>query len=415
MNEYARRTCLVYDNGLYVHLAERLAQDFGRVFYYSTWEQPFPRSNAIRIGDGIPGVTRINSIWPVIDQVDLFVFPDIFHGPLQVYLQKLGKRVWGSRLAENLEILRGLSKRWLKEAGLSVGPYRQIRGVARLKEYLKENEDQYVKINQTRGDMETFHAANYKLIEPRLNELEHSLGATASITDFVVESGIEAKAEVGYDGYTIDGKFPSLALFGVESKDAAYVGSVVPYRSLPPAVLEVNAKLRPLLDNFGYRGFFSSEIRVGKDGKNYLIDPCTRMASPPGELYCYMIENLADVLYEGADGVMVEPKFKDAWGAELVLKSDWAHENWQPIDYPKSLRDQVKLHYHTRIDGRDYFIPQAIGMSELGGVVACGSTADEAIKNVTKAAEKIEGYDIKFNYEALDDAANDMRKLKNAA
>src|SRR5690242_6579103 len=217
--DYSKRTVCVVDSGLYVHLAETLAKSFGRVLYYSTWETSFPRSNQTLIGEGLSGVTRISSIWPALDDVDLFVFPDIFLGPLQVHLEKLGKRVWGARLGENLEILRGLSKRWLRDAGLEVGPWRQIRGLDNLRDYLKENDDQYVKISRTRGDMETFHAPHYKLIEPRLDELEHSLGAHKKTVEFIVEAPIRPAIEVGYDGYSIDGKFPQQALYGVENKD----------------------------------------------------------------------------------------------------------------------------------------------------------------------------------------------------
>jgi hypothetical protein len=283
MNDYSKLTCCVIETGLHTELAVTLAKSFGKVFYYSAWEQPFPRSNAILVGQGLPGVTRIDSIWPVLDDIDLFVFPDIYHGTLQVYLAKIGKRVWGCRLGENLETIRGLSKKWLRDVGLEVGPYRQIRGLENLRDYLKEHDDQYVKTGKTRGDFETFHAPTYRLIESRLDELEHSLGAKKSIAEFVVEAPINDAIEVGYDGFTIGGKYAEKALYGVEVKDTAYLGQVVPYRSLPNGVQFVNSKLSGMFRDWNYRGFFSSEIRL-KGGKPYLIDPCCRLGSPPGEV-----------------------------------------------------------------------------------------------------------------------------------
>ncbi len=414
MNNFSNKTVLIYDNGLFTSLAETLAKRFGRVLYYTPWEQSFPRSADTDIGSGLQGVTRIDSLWPVLDDVDLFVFPDIFHGALQVYLRKKGKRVWGSGLGENLEIIRGLSKRLIRNAGLEVGPYRQIKGIGNLREFLKDNEDQYVKISRTRGDMETFHAPNYRLIEPRLNQIEHSLGAKAQIMEFIVESPIEPAIEVGYDGYTIDGRFPQTALYGVEIKDTAYLGQVVPYNQLPAGAQEVNRRLAGLFMDWTYRGFWSSEIRI-KGGKPYLIDPCCRMASPPGELYQMMIENLADILWHGAMGDLVEPQFSDIWGAQLVMRSSWAEHNWTAIDIPPSIRENVKISYLTRIKGRDYFIPQPVEMAEFGSVVATGSSPDDAIRNVTKIAEKIEAYGLKFQFEALEDAKADMEKLKDAA
>lgn len=414
MDDLSKRSCLVYDNGLFVELAVTLSRTFGKTYYYSPWQRSFPRSNEMMVGDGLPRITRVDSIWPLVDSIDLFVFPDLFHGPLQVYLDKLGKRVWGGRLGENLEILRGLQKRWLKKADIAVADYRQIQGTDRLREYLKEHENVYVKISRTRGDMETFHSENYRLIEPRLTELEHILGAKKTVTEFIVEDAIDDALEVGYDGYTIDGRFPAMALHGVESKDAAYFGEVGEYNALPGAIRSVNNKLAALLQSFRYRGFFSADIRI-KNGTPYVIDPCMRMASPPGELYQYMIENLAEIMYEGAMGKVIEPKFKGRYGAELVMQSHWAETNWQPVDYPPSIAEQVKLHYRTVIDGRNYFVPQEAPMKEIGAVVGYGNTADEAIANVTKAAKKVSGYDIKFDYAALDDAAAQMRKLKKAA
>lgn len=414
MNNFSGKTALVYDNGLFCELAVTLAKSFGKVLYYSPWEKSFPRSNDILVGEGLPGVTRINSIFPVIDDVDLFVFPDIFHGPLQVYLRKQGKRVWGAGLGENLEIIRGLSKRLLRNAGLEVAPFRQLKGLDRLRVFLKENDNQYVKISRTRGDMETFHSPTYKLIEPRLDQLEHFLGAKKHIQEFIVEEPIEPAIEVGYDGYTIDGKFPQSALYGVEVKDTAYLGQVVPYHRLPAGAQEVNKRLAGMFADWTYRGFWSSEIRI-KGGKPYLIDPCCRMASPPGELYQMMITNLADVLWHGAMGDLVEPEFMDIWGAQIVMRSSWAEVEWMPIDIPPSVRDNVKIVYSTKIRDRMYFVPQQIEMAEFGSVVATGSSPDDAIRNVTKIAEKIDAYGLKFNFEALEDAKADMAKLKDAA
>jgi hypothetical protein len=50
-------------------------------------------------------------------------------------------------------------------------------------------------------------------------------------------------------------------------------------------------------------------VRCTKDGKAYLIDPCCRAGSPPNELYQLMISNLADVIWYGAEGLVIEPEF----------------------------------------------------------------------------------------------------------
>ena len=408
------KVCCVFDNGLFPELACALVGQFKHVYYYSTWEGPFPRSSSMLIGKGIEGVERIDSIWPHIDNIDVFAFADILHGPLQVYLRSIGKRVWGSGLAESLELHRAASKRWLRDLGLPVGPYRALQGMAELRRHLQMHDDQFVKISRSRGDMETFHAKSYELIEPRLDELEHALGAKKNITEFVVEEPIKAKAEVGYDGFTVDGRYPYRALFGIETKDAGYVGQVVPYSAMPRSVGFVNQKLAPLFKDLTYRGFFSSEIRVAEDNTPYLIDPCCRMASPPGELYLYLIANLAEVIWEGAGGNLADPVWRYEWGAQLVLHSDWAEHGWQPVKFDPALREHVKLHYLTVIDDQFYYVPQDVKFPEIGSVVAGGHTKAEAIRNVEKIAEQVEGYSIHFNIQALVDAAKDMEKMKAA-
>jgi hypothetical protein len=245
-DDLSTKTCCVFDNGLFVGLAETLSASFATTYYHSPWEAGFPRSNATILGEGVPGVQRLNSIWPVLDDIDLFVFPDIFHGPLQAYLRSIGKRVWGSGLGESLEMVRGQSKRWIRDLGLPVGPYRVIYGLNELRRHLQRHDNQHVKISRTRGDMETFLAKTYALIEPRLDELEHALGAKKHTMEFLVEEHIEAKSEVGYDGFTVDGQYPQKALFGVETKDAGYIGKVSVYSAMPRALGYVNTKLSPL-------------------------------------------------------------------------------------------------------------------------------------------------------------------------
>lgn len=410
---FGDKTVCIVDHGLFSHLAEVLVGSFARILYFSHWQQAFPRSNSLLPGSGFDGVERIDEIWSHIDAIDLFIFPDIFDGPLQVYLRNMGKRVWGSGLAERLETRRSDSKKWLRQIGLPVGPYRALNGTAELRRHLQLHDDQFVK-NNTRGDMETFHAETYDIIEPRLDELDYQLGAKKDFTEFVVEDPIDAKVECGFDGFTIDGQFPGESLFGVETKDSGYVGEVVLGGTLPGAVSFVNQKLSPLFKQLNYRGFWSSEIRVSRDGTPYLIDPCCRMASPPGELYAYLIENLPEVIWEGAGGNLVQPRWKFRWGAQLILRSAWAETGWQPIEFDPALREHVKLHYGARLGGRDYYVPQNIPMPEIGAVVAGGDTKEQAIRNVTKIAEQIRGYDIKFDVGALEKASEGMEALRAA-
>lgn len=412
-NAYKNKTACVFDHGLFVEMAVTLAKDFGRVLYACPWESGYPKSNAMLIGEGLPGVTRISSIWEHLDEIDLFVFPDVYQGPLQMHLVSLGKRVWGGRLGEELELDRDASKKHLKSLGIDIGAYKVVKGLDALREHLKAHDNQYIKISRSRGDMETFRSKNYRLIEPRLDELEHSLGAMKKIMKFVVEDEIPDAVEIGYDGYCVGGAFPEKAMWGVEIKDKAFVMQCKPYSALPPQVRSVNEKMAPTLKKYDYRGFISSEIRVTKDGTGYAIDPCARAGSPPSELYQVMVKNWADILWEGAGGVLVEPEFEAKWGAELLLLSSFATKNWQAIEFPKELRENIKLRQATMIEGRYYFVPQMSDMPEIGAVVATGDTMEAAIKECKRISALVEGHYIEVISGSLDEASAEFEKLKD--
>lgn len=397
----------VYDYGLFVELAVTLAKDFGRVLYYCPWQDGYPKSNALLIGTGLPGVERIKSIWPHLDEIDLFVFPDVYEGPLQEHLVSIGKRVFGCRLGEELELDRVKSKEISRNLGIDIGPFKVLKGLDALRQHLQKHDDQWVKISATRGDMETFHAKNYALAEPRLDELEHNLGAKKKVMEFIVEDGINDAIEVGYDGYTIDGKYAKGAIVGVEVKDKAYLGRTLAYRDLPIAARNVNDRLAPALKRYGYRGFLSTEIRCNDDGA-FLIDPCARCGSPPNECYQMMIGNIADICWNGANGILIEPEYTAKWGAELLLTSEWAMTNWQAVEFPPELRQHVKLRNLAVIEGKYYYVPDKSTCSAIGAIVATGDTPDEAIKSCREIAKKVEGHHLEVASEALDEAKDDL-------
>jgi hypothetical protein len=404
------KVCMVIDNGLFCSLAVTLSKSFGKVLYYSAWVTGFPISQLRSIGDGVRGIERIDSPWLRLDEVDIFVFPDVYEGDLQEYLVSLGKRVWGCRRGCELELDRAKSKEISKRLGIEVGPYKTMIGIENLRKHLKANDDQYVKISHTRGDMETWHSPSFDYAESKLDELDHKLGVKADLTQFIVEDNTGSAIEIGYDAWSIDGQYPAYSLVGVESKDTAYCGKVMKYAKLPKSVLSVNEKLSPQLRKYKYRGFLSTEIRSTEDGHDYLIDPCCRMPSPPGELYQIIVENLAEVIWYGAEGILIEPEFAGKYGAELILTSEHLAESWVKVAFPKQYADNVKLRYFTEHDGDRYVIPQANRMPFLGAVVAYGDTAKEAIGQVTEIAKTVEAFEIASKPEALEVALADLKE-----
>lgn len=405
------KTALIYDYGQFVELAVTLSKDFGRTLYFAPWTGGGnPTSRILRIGDGIEGVERVDEIWPHLDDIDLVVFPDVYEPGLQEYLVSCGKRVWGCRGGAELELDRVESKELSKSAGIDIAPYTVVTGFDALRRHLKKHRDQWVKISRTRGDMETFHSPDYERVEERLAELEHNLGAKKKVMEFIVEDGIPDAVEVGYDGFTVDGKFANAALIGVETKCQAYFGKTMRYSALPQAARSVNEKLSPILKHYGYRGFLSTEIRI-KGGKAYLIDPCARCGCPPSELYQVLIENLAEIIWEGAAGTVVEPEYRAKFGAMVILTSEWAKANWQHVSFPKSVRENVKLHNMTVIEGEYYVIPHIDARSQIGAVVGMGDTPEAAIEECKRIAEQVEGHEIVKPVDAIDKAKDELAKV----
>lgn len=397
--DFSNLTALVIDQGLYVHIATKLAESFGRVLYYCNgWRSAFPVSERYNVGAGLDGIERIANPWEHVEGADLIVFPDTYFGGEQEFLRRLGKRVWGSGDAEMLELHRDELKRVMKEAGLPVGPYQIIVGIDELREYLKENPGVYVKGNVFRGDVETFHNKNWVVTKPLLDDLAGRLGPRQSTTIFIVEDPIEG-VEVGYDGVCIDGRFPAVASYGYEVKDAGFVGKVVDYEDLPPALREVNKKLGPAMAALGCRSFFSTEVRVGADRKPYLMDPAMRAGSPPSESYIELFSNWDEMLWAGAEGEVVELRPSAAYAAEIILRSDWARDHFLALDFPEQIRRFIKIHGHCRIDGRDYAAP--LGIREIGAAIGLGNCLEDAIGSALEHAEAVEGLEVEFDRSAL--------------
>jgi hypothetical protein len=278
-----------------------------------------------------------------------------------------------------------------------------------LRKHLQKHPRQVVKISKLRGLTETFTADDYDLIKIKLDEIEHKLGGNSEAQEFVVEDKIEAITESGYDGWNIRGVFPQTSVVGYEIKDSGSVSKVTEYDSLPPEVVETNEKLAPVLQEYGYQGFISTEIRVTEDSF-YPIDFTCRAASPCGENLQELFSNMGEVVEAGAHGEIVEPVPVAKFAAQAMIRSDFAEDNWLPIYIEPKVRNNFKLYHSCIIDGQEFVVPTGIDMVELGTVVATGNTIDEAIKNCEALAKKIEGYQVHCDTKVLEEAKEEMEK-----
>ena len=405
--------CLVVDNGLFCELAIKLSKTFKKVYYYVPWQCAFPRMNLKRVGHGIDGIELVDSIYGShFDSIDLFFFPDIYHGDEQEHLVGLGKIVWGSRTGECLELCREGMKDILKELDMPVGQYWHVKGMSGLRDFLREHEDVYVKVDCVRGTFETFHSPSYDLVEPKLDEIEWSLGRFKDLIEFTVEAALDDRVEFGTDAWTIDGKFPQKLISGLEIKDCGFASVFCDYKDIPEPLRRFNDRMVPVFEAYGYRGFFSSEIRIGKDMDPYMIDFCARAPSPPNELYQEQYLNLAECIWAGANGVVIDPKPVAKYGAEIMLHSSFADKNWQPLRFPEEIRDYVKLRNIYKDDKGYFVVPQSVGLPEIGAVVGLGDTLEDAFKHALENAEKVEGYYLEAKEGAIEKVREQIKKME---
>jgi hypothetical protein len=384
-------------------LAERLVVDFGKVGYFVDWQSGFPDAKELLVGYGLKGVTREKYFWDVVGSYDLIVYPDCWNGDQQEFLRSRGMRVWGAGKNASLELARWDTKSRMEKVKLPVNESEQIHGLENLRVYLQLHDDVFVKISAYRGLGETFESQNYEQSKGQLDELRAKYGPMMDVIDFVVEKKIPDAAEQGYDGYCIDGEFPDHSFFGFEIKDKAYFGKYMEYDELPKDVRDVNTKLSYTME--GYRQFFSTELR-----NEFLIDVTARQASPAGETYCHAFKNLAEILWEGAAGVLVHPECDFEYAAQIILCSEWAEEHFQPLEIPEEVRPYAKIYNHAIIDGVDYSVPQIARMKQIGSVVGLGNTPEEACDMAKQHADKIKGYDVDAETDALDKAVKLMEE-----
>jgi hypothetical protein len=410
---YKTKCCIIVDDGMQTYFAERLARDFGLVYYYFPHQSAFPVENEVRVGYGIKGVKRVLDYLDVIDEGDVWFFPDLGYASLQLDLIERGKKVFGSKRGERFETDRVWAKQKFAEKGLYLNKYEVVKGIQELREYLKPLKDQWVKLNNiNRGNKESFHVDDYECVDMVLDDLMVNFGASKDKITFIVEEAFKKALEPGYDGYCIDGQWPSKALFGVEEKDKAYFGSIMKAESMPESVLKVNEAMTDDFKKLQHRNFISTEIRHQPGGKFIPLDICCRVGCPPGHLYSEMFDNVSEIIMKGADGECVEPEYQYKYGAQLMLHSEWVQDHSQLIKFPEKIKQFVKINNQCVMDGKTYSLPQLIKSQTVGAVLGLGNTIEEAKERCIESADQVKGYDMGVDKAALDDAIKHFKEAR---
>jgi hypothetical protein len=412
MTEYSSKSVCVVDNGAFPELARTLAPSFGETYYTSPWVADYPSSYNTEQGEGFPDFERVEDIWGIIDDVDLFVFTDLHQGPLQEYLVDNGKRVWGSRNGEELEVERKDAKEHFESLGIPQAPYEVIKGMEALRKYIRSrgNDKLWIKISLTRNDTETFSVEGYETAKNRLDAFQAQFGPMAEYREFIVEDHLPDTLDLAIDTYSIDGKYPSRALLGTEQKDEGYICAVKDWKQMPANLSDIYEKLGPTLGKYQYRQFLSLESRVSQK-KIWLGDPCCRCGSPPFELELNMLKNLPEILWEGADGKLVEPQYKGQYSFEMLIQSPWVNEHPLLVEFPEKYREQIKFRRATQYPDGLWIMPQK-DSPVFAAIVTSGGSPDACIAEAEEISKQIKGFKVDAFVGSMDGLKKNLEQFK---
>ncbi len=398
MIDLGSKRVLVYDSGgLFLSLAFCLSKDFGSVGYYTPNSSPFPLPYLNALGDGFPEIERVHDFWREQSQADLIVFPDTGDASLQLALVEQGRRVWGSRGGDALELRRAWFRRQQGKWGLEVPEHRIVHGVSELRKFLVEHDGWFVKVSRYRGLCETFQYHAGPRGEGQLDQLAAKLGPLQTDFQFLCDAPIDAVVETGSDQYTIDGQWPQFVCQSIETKDKAGISAVTPMSKMPQALRDVNEALTPFLKEQNYRNWFSAEVRITEDKRAFLTDPCSRQASPIGECLLELIGNLGEIIWHGSEGDLVEPEYVAQFAAQAIVDHPDPEEHWRIGDWPVEIRQWFKPQGCVGLeDNRIGFPPFPWSCDAVGSVVGLGASIKEAINKLKEHVAALEhaGYSV---------------------
>ena len=399
-------TVLVYDSGgLYIHLAERLTKEFKEVLYFCDWKGSvmFPESYKMNLGQGIPNVTRLDSFEQGRDRADLIVFPDCQHGDIQMDLQKRGFKCFGGGSATKLENNRKYFKEKLKEWGLPLNDFDIEKGIDNLMKNIEKAElPVFVKISETRGDMETKGVFDIVNARSFFALQKISMGLNGEKRDFIIEKNLPG-IECGIDTLCIKGTMPNMVQAGIEGKDAFYFCRMIERDMLPKGMEDINEKLCAYIKENEVSTFICTENRVN-DRVFYFTDATIRGGIPPTETMMTNFTNLGDMLMKGAEGICEEPKFQKEYACQLILKSDEILSRELRVTFDKKYRDNIHFYNYCMKDGDVYTVPMNTpGHNIVCSVIGLGDSLEEARENLYEIADTIKTDDLCIDTHAFDD------------
>lgn len=410
MKEVSDLVVCVRERGSFFPIAPRLAREVKKVYYCSPNGEASETAWRDSLGHNYPNVEAIRSFWPIKNEIDLFVFPDCRDWEEQLELESQGFPVWGSKGAEELETMRGLWLATAKQIGLPMPHTEVVQGLEALRSYLYEHRDEkkFVKMSRYRGDMETWAAQDWAFTRNKLDFLANKWQGLQSILTFYIQDDLDTQIEGGADTYFV-GDFPDEVVIGYEKKSQGYLGAVMKRSKMPPQIWQPAEVLAPILRQFNYSNFFTIETRVVK-GKGHLLDPCCRCPSPAGEEELEMLANLAEIIWHGAQGELVQPKWAAKYSGGVVINWDGDKDSSKVLRVPEELQQWVKLCGCAYIDGAFHMAPGPD--SEMGFIVGIGDSMNEVLNHLKGVQDGLDGQKVSISLEPIAEMIMEIEEAK---
>ena len=387
---------LVNDAGIFTDIAASLS-DKGKndVILCSPWQSVYPSWKDFAAGVGMKGVRKQDKhgnpllFWEQVESADCICNFDVGNNDQIGFLRKMfpKKSIWGSGRGERIEADRIFLKGIIDALELDQVPHKVIKGITALKAYIKSNPDKYVKINVFRGDMESFHAVSEEDNRADFLKLELTLGPNAEDTLFIVEDMIDAKAEIGYDGFFAKTDYADKCFCGIEYAKNLYLAKVFDYEDLPAPIFDTMEALAPVLERVDYRGAISTEERIVSLKEHYLIDVCSRLPSPLSALYPEFIKNWPEFVYRTGLGEPCPLDIDVKYVGAFALSSMRGKEEYLPINVKESDRDKIKFQSVTMHDGKYSGVK---GNEIIATIVASGDTKEEVLEKLKDYAKLVD-------------------------
>jgi phosphoribosylamine-glycine ligase len=349
-------------------------------------------------GEGF-GLKKVMDPFAVLDDVDYVMFTDIGRGRMADFLRRAGYRVFGAGIGEILEFNRLKAKEYFRDLGIKFAETKILQGVDDVIAFLKrapKNEKWYIKLNVFRGDMETLGTSDSDQAEIALVQLKDKFGPLAKRFVFGAEKAMEG-IEPGWDMFFNGHEFLTPFMFGAEFK-THYVSKWMTDIEEVDFAADFMRKITPLLQEFDYRGAFSTEgIFDGDDF--YMIDFTSRFGLPLSAIYADQMQNYTEVITAVADGKNVSPKMPYKFSSLIALPTRNLH-TWIVVESDPSVH--VRYYSAVKVGDKVYSLPRMEANEPVVSVISGGDTMQEAIEKVTKDCEKVKFYG-KLDLENLDE------------